>query len=84
MTVLEKLKQHGTKFTIKNFRHRRPFEIRVTEMEEYDDIISVSDGFYQMNVDRFGKACLWLFAFDMMGNKTTAKIKFDDIEFIEE
>ena len=37
-----------------------------------------------MNVNKFGPTCVTLYTFDMIGNKTTGKIKYEDIEFVEE
>ena len=36
-----------------------------------------------MNVNKFGPTCVTLYTFDMLGNKTTGKIKYEDIEFVE-
>jgi hypothetical protein len=37
-----------------------------------------------MNVDRFGPTCMWLFSFDMMGNKISSKVKYSNVIIIEE
>ena len=37
-----------------------------------------------MNVKKFGPTCLTLYTFDMLGNKTTGKIKYSDIKFVNE
>ena len=36
-----------------------------------------------MNVNKFGPTCITLYTFDMLHNKTTGKIKYEDIEFVE-
>ena len=36
-----------------------------------------------MNVNKFGPTCLTLYTFDMMGNRTSAKIKYEDVVFVE-
>ena len=36
-----------------------------------------------MNVQKFGPTCITLYTFDMLNNKTTGKIKYEDIEFVE-
>ena len=36
-----------------------------------------------MNIEKFGGACAWLFTYDMMKNRTTYKLKFEDMEVIE-
>ena len=37
-----------------------------------------------MNVNKFGPTCVTLYTFDMLGNKTTGKIKYSDIKFVSE
>ena len=37
-----------------------------------------------MNVDRFGPTAMWLFSYDMMGNRTTSKVKYEDITILED
>ena len=36
-----------------------------------------------MNVQKFGPTCVTLYTFDMLNNKTTGKIKYEDIKFVE-
>ena len=36
-----------------------------------------------MNVNKFGPTCVTLYTFDMLGNKTSGKIKYEDIEFVK-
>ena len=37
-----------------------------------------------MNVKKFGPTCITLYTYDMLGNKTTGKIKYSDIKFVSE
>ncbi len=37
----------------------------------------------QMNVKKFGPTCVTLYTFDMMNNKTVAKIKYTDVTILE-
>ena len=37
-----------------------------------------------MNIKKFGPTCITLYTFDMLGNKTTGKIKYSDIKFVNE
>jgi len=37
-----------------------------------------------MNVQKFGPTCVTLYTFDMLNNKTTGKIKYSDVVFVEE
>lgn len=41
------------------------------------------EGTYQMNVGYMGNTKMDLYTFDMMGNKTTATIKFKDVTIIK-
>ena len=36
-----------------------------------------------MNVSKFGPTCITLYTYDMFKNKTTAKIKYSDVKFVE-
>jgi hypothetical protein len=36
-----------------------------------------------MNVTKFGPTCITLYTFDMLNNKTTGKIKYEDITIVE-
>jgi len=36
-----------------------------------------------MNVNKFGPTCITLYTYDMFKNKTTAKIKYSDVAFVE-
>lgn len=36
-----------------------------------------------MNVNKFGPTCVTLYTFDMLSNKTTGKIKYEDITIID-
>ena len=37
-----------------------------------------------MNIKKFGPTCITLYTYDMLGNKTTGKIKYSDIKFVNE
>ena len=37
-----------------------------------------------MNVNKFGPTCVTLYTFDMLGNKTTGRIKYSDVKFVNE
>jgi len=36
-----------------------------------------------MNVNKFGPTCVTLYTFDMLHNRTSAKIKYSDVVFVE-
>ena len=35
-----------------------------------------------MNVNKFGPTCVTLYTFDMLGNRTSGKIKYSDVKFV--
>ena len=37
-----------------------------------------------MNIKKFGPTCITLYTYDMLGSKTTGKIKYSDIKFVNE
>ena len=37
-----------------------------------------------MNVNKFGPTCVTLYSYDMLKNKTTSKIKYEDVTIIKE
>ena len=36
-----------------------------------------------MNVNKFGPTCITLYTFDMLHNRTSGKIKYEDVVFVE-
>jgi hypothetical protein len=36
-----------------------------------------------MNVNKFGPTCVTLYSYDMLKNKTTGKIRYEDVEILE-
>ena len=49
----------------------------------YSGYIS-KDMFSQMNVNKWGPTCVTLYTYDMLGNKTTGKFSYKDIEILDE
>jgi len=44
---------------------------------------SIYDGFSRgMNVNKFGPTCVTLYSYDMLNNKTTGKIRYEDVEIV--
>jgi hypothetical protein len=45
---------------------------------------SISDkyGFKQMNIDKFGPSSFTVYTFDLMGKRTRARIKYQDVTLI--
>ena len=57
---------------------RKMFNKGVVESISVDEILYLDS----MNVKSFGPTCVHLFTFDMMGNKTIGKIKYEDVEIV--
>lgn len=58
-----------------------PKNIRVTNHESiyHDDNIACGG----MNIEKFGRYYMYLYTFDLVGNRTHAKIKYTDIEILD-
>ena len=50
------------------------------EMDEYCG--SISEGWYGMNVTKWGPTCVTLYTYDMLGKRSVGKIKYEDVRFI--
>ena len=45
---------------------------------------SIYDGYTRgMNVRKFGPTCITLYTYDMLSNKTTGKIRYEDVEIVK-
>ena len=45
--------------------------------------MAVCQSYHQMNVRKFGPTCMTLYTFDMLGNRTVGKIKYDMVIIME-
>ena len=57
---------------------------KIFKTNKYDgktQSIGIKGGFENMNVTKFGPTCVTLFTYDMLGNKTVGKMKYEDIIF---
>ena len=43
---------------------------------------SISEGWYGMNVNKWGPTCVTLYTFDMLGKKSIGKIRYEDVRFV--
>ena len=82
--IRAKLMENGTKFKC----FGAIFTVHKSEFEEseLDPIYSIRKDvtlFASMNVKKFGPTCVTLYTFDMLGNKTTGKLKYELIELID-
>ena len=50
------------------------------EGEEYCG--SISEGWYGMNVNKWGPTCVTLYTYNMLGKRSVGKIKYEDVRFI--
>ena len=73
----------GHKDTLARIQEYRVHSSDNTNLESFAITENTSFG-KMMNVNKFGPTCVTLYTFDMIGNKTTGKIKYEDIEFVEE
>ena len=72
----------GIKDVLGKIQEYRVYSTDKTDLESFG--ISENSTFGKMmNVNKFGPTCLTLYTFDMLGNRTTGKIKYEDIEFVE-
>ena len=64
------------------------FKISKSEFDNMDPLYSIIKTpdylLNQMNVRKFGPTCITLFTYDMLGNKTVGKIKYEEIKFVKE
>ena len=55
-----------------------------TGCHENGETSSISDLYYRgMNVNKFGPTCVTLYAYDLIGNKTIGKIKYEDVKLLK-
>ena len=72
----------GHKDTLGRIQEYKVYCSDRSDRESFAIIENTSFG-KMMNVNKFGPTCVTLYTFDMIGNKTTGKIKYEDIEFVE-
>ena len=83
--IRAKLMQDGTAF--KCYGHS--FKVSKTEFpSDIDPIYSIGrdEGLFgpRMNVNKFGPTCVTVYTYDMLGNRTSGKIKYEEIKFVNE
>ena len=44
---------------------------------------SISEGWYGMNVTKWGPTCVTLYTYNMLGKRSSGKIKYSDIKFVD-
>ena len=90
-SIKEKLQKGNVTFTIKGIMDLGKYDRKTNEFERIPKTFrmsktgdSVWSSFNGMNVNKWGPTCVTLYTFDMMSNKTTAKIKYQNVQNIEE
>lgn len=80
--IRAKLMQDGTVFNCFGAQ----FKTSKTEFDNMDPIYSIAnyDCTHQMNVNKFGPTCVTVFTYDMLGNRTSGKFKYEEIKFVKE
>ena len=88
------MNEGGCKFTVKGIANYDRKEdgsygnvskvFHTVKLENDEHCGSISEGWYGMNVTKWGPTCVTLYTYDMLGNKTTGKIKYSDIKFVNE
>ena len=56
----------------------------IFQVSDFGGGCSIHGGFRQMNVEKYGPTCVWLYSFDMLNNRTKGKIKYSDVTLLEE
>ena len=88
MSIKEKLKKGNVKFTVKGQTHygkdkngewgRVPKVFTVSHNGE-----SIHSDWYGMNVNKWGPTCVTLYTYDMLGKRSSGKIKYSDIKLVK-
>ena len=62
------------------------FKTSKSEFDNMDPIYSIAnyDCTHQMNVNKFGPTCVTVYTYDMLGNRTSGKFKYEEIKFVKE
>jgi hypothetical protein len=72
----------GVKDTLGRIQEYRVYSSNNSDLESFAITENSTFG-KMMNVNKFGPTCVTLYTFDMLGNRTSGKIKYEDIEFVE-
>ena len=88
MTIKEIIETQEVKFKLKGYNNYKN-EPKIFEMSHKcgnSTFSSVRETLFgdSMNVEKFGKTCMWLYSYDMLGNRTKSKVLYSDITIVEE
>ena len=59
-----------------------PKVLHTVKLENDEHCGSISEGWYGMNVNKWGPTCVTLYTFDMLGKKAIGKIRYADVRFV--
>ena len=59
-----------------------PKVFHTVKLENDEHCGSISEGWYGMNVTKWGPTCVTLYTYDMLGKRSVGKIKYEDVRFI--
>ena len=72
----------GHKDTLGRIQEYRVYSSDENDLESFGITENSTFG-KMMNVNKFGPTCVTLYRFDMLGKKTTGRIKHSDVKFIK-
>jgi hypothetical protein len=72
----------GIKGTLGRIQEYKVYASDRSDIESFAITENTSFG-RMMNVNKFGPTCITLYTFDMLGNRTSGKIKYEDITIVE-
>ena len=86
------MNEGGCEFTVKgitNYGKKKdgsygdiPKQLHTVKLENDEYCGSISEGWYGMNVNKWGPTCVTLYTYDMLGKKSIGKIRYADVRFI--
>ena len=59
-----------------------PKQFHTVKLENDEHCGSISEGWYGMNVTKWGPTCVTLYTYDMLGKRSVGKIKYEDVRFV--
>ena len=86
------MNEGGCKFTVKGITDYGkkedgsygdiPKKFHTVKIEGEEHCGSISEGWRGMNVNKWGPTCFTLYTFDILGKKSTGKIRYADVRFV--
>ena len=86
------MNEGGCKFTVKGITNYDRKEdgsygnvskvFHTVKLENDEHCGSISEGWYGMNVTKWGPTCVTLYTYDMLGKRSIGKIRYADVRFV--